>query len=321
MTDPKTILADMAILVPVCSDLRIVECIASIDVDGPEVVIALNGATSAVKEACATIEGVKTVFVPRAGIGGALAAAVEATGRRYLVFTDSDCRFDPGALVHLAEALAGGASIARGEVLYDGGGTWSGRLIAEARTANHDGRVNGYSPLLGVDRCVVADVGGYLFSGNLPFREDREFDFRLQLAGKVVLPTPATVRHAPQHGAADLRSAFRYGRGERLGRRMGLFATPSVRWTLLDFGRTLGWYSRRCRLPVVGYLAIWTVVFWLGLALQAKEEEDGLPGVAFRVTAGVPMWTTELPEAYAAALRRSHTEAGRPIERVVRPCP
>lgn len=311
--DPAAVLADMAILVPVCSDPRIVQCVESIDVEGPEVVVALNGATRAVEEACTLLRGVTTVSVPRPGIGGALAAAVEATDRRYLVFTDSDCLFDRGALIHLAEALASGATIARGEVLYDGGGTWSGRLIAEARAANHDGRINGYSPLLAVDRSIIGTVGGYLFSRHLPFREDRELDFRLQLAGLTVVPTPATVRHAPQHGVADLRSAFRYGRGERLGRRMGLFATPTARWTISDLGRTLRWYSRRCRLPVAGYLAVWTVVFWSGLVLPVREEAD-LPIAAFRVPSGVPMWTTELPETYAAALRRSHADRGGIIE-------
>jgi len=313
MIDLAAVLADMAVLVPVCSDPRIVQCVESIDVDGVEVVVALNGATPTVEAACTLLRGATTVSVPQRGIGGALAAAIDATDRRYLVFTDSDCLFDRGALAHLAEALASGVTIARGEVLYDGGSTWSGRLIAEARAANHDGRVNGYSPLLAVDRSVIGLIGGYLFSRQLPFREDRELDFRLQLASLRVIPTPATVRHAPQHGISDLRSAFRYGRGERLGRRIGLFATPTVRWTIADFGRTLRWYARRCRLPVAGYLAIWTVVYWSGLLLPTQREAD-LPKASFRVPSGVPMWTTELPESYAAALRRNHADRGRMIE-------
>ena len=314
------VLADMAILIPVRSDPRIIDCINSIDSDAPEVVIALNDPTEEVESICEQLDGVTTVCVPRAGIGGALAVAADATDRRYLVFTDSDCRFDRGALDHLAEALQAGAAVARGEVLYENGGTWSGRLIAEARAANHDGRANGYSPLLAVDRLITPDIGGYLFSVHLPFREDREFDFRLQLAGYAVVPTPATVRHAPQRGAADLRSAFRYGRGERLGRRMGLFATPSRRWTILDLGRSLLWYSRRCRPSVAGYLAVWTVVFWIGLTVPTHEEQ-GVPGTAFRVRAGVPMWTTELPRPYATALRRHHAEMGRIIKERTTRCP
>jgi len=312
MTDRETVFGDMAILIPVRSDPRILDCIESIDIKGVELVIALNDPTAEIRMICERLESATIVVVAEPGIGGALAAAVEATKRRYLVLTDSDCLFDRGALGHLADALVSGAEIARGDVIYDTGNSWTGRLIAEARRSNHDGRVNGYSPLLVIDRRVIPAIGGYLFSSGLPFREDRELDFRLQLAGKVVVPTKASVRHAPQHGVVDLRSAFRYGRGERIGRRMGLFAKPSWSWVIRDAGRTLVWYARECSWSVTAYLGVWTSIFWCGLLLPVAGERRQ-PRAPFRVAEGVPMWSTELPAKYAIALRHQHATMGRTI--------
>jgi len=217
-----------SIVIALKDDIRILKCMDSIDED-VEVVLALNGTPSHI---CDKIRDhpkrpVLTQNGEPGNLGAAYNAGIEAASKRYILLMDSDCLFGPGTIGKMA-SLATRYPVVKGQVTYGIAPGLVSKLIARIREFDEGDYVSALSPPLIYDRELSRKIGGH-FSSLIHWCEDREFDFRMQMANIPVLyEGSATIHHDAQVGIQDLRSYWRYGIGEAIGQELGIFTTPLI---------------------------------------------------------------------------------------------
>ncbi|WP_354383858.1 glycosyltransferase [Streptomyces sp. PvR034] len=318
-------IARTSVIIALRDDLRIADCIASIDED-VEIVLALNGPSDAVLKLIAehprplTVTEIEDV----GNLGAAYNAGAAATDRQYLLLMDSDCTFAPGVVRDMVRAVLTDP-VVKGQVVYgESDGTLS-KLTARVREFDEGDYVSALSPPLIYNRDIVDHIGGYHFDELIHWCEDREFDFRLQLAGIPVVYLPqARIFHDAQHGFANMRSYFRYGVGEGIAQETGVFTTPAVPvvWRLFEASRTLVHCARDKGVGAAAYYALLKAAFHVGTAHHLLNDpyrvRDRYPAAAkrARLVMSIPQHSTKLTGAQARRLRRAHWEAGRRIEKV-----
>lgn len=314
-------LAAATIIVPAKNDVRLRHCLDSVDED-VEIVVALNDPSDEVRAIARDHPRSPVVTeIDEANLGAAYEDGIRAASGRYLLFMDSDCVFVPGSIRALA-ARAVDHPLVKGRCRFTSSPSGLSRVIQLAREFQTADFVNAYSPPLLYDRTIVREMGGYHYSELIHWQEDREFDFRAQLAGYRVESCPAgVIEHAAQDGVSDLRSGFRYGMGEAIGRELGLFVTPPWHWSLRsDLQSVRGSWRGKGIAPAM-YRLCWLACYRAGSLWHRLRDPYGVrpryPHTArpMRTSTGIPVGATRLSDETAAVLRESHRSQGREITR------
>src|SRR5690606_32472995 len=172
-------IAGTAVVIALRDDLRIADCIASVDED-VEIVLALNGPSEAVLKLIDEHPRPLTVTqIDDVGnLGAAYNAGAAATDRQYLLLMDSDCTFAPGVVRAMVRAVLT-APVVKGQVVYGESDGLLSRLTARVREFDEGDYVSALSPPLIYNRAIIDHIGGYHFDELIHWCEDREFDFRL----------------------------------------------------------------------------------------------------------------------------------------------
>lgn len=317
----EAVLAATTIIVPAKNDARLRHCLDSVDED-VEIVTALNDATDEVRAIAANHPRSPVVTeIAEANLGAAYEDGIRVASGRYLLFMDSDCVFAPGAIRALATAAVE-HPLVKGQCRFTSAPSGLSRIIQSAREFQTSDFVNAYSPPLLYDREIVREMGGYHYSPLIHWQEDREFDFRAQLAGHRVEYCPAgVIEHAAQDGISDLRSGFRYGLGEAIGRELGLFVTPPWHWSLRSDLASVGGSLRRKGMGPAIYRLCWLACYRTGSLWHRVRDPYGVrpryPDGArpVRTRTGTPVGATRLNDEVTAALRAAHRSVGRQITR------
>lgn len=313
-------LRDTSVIIPVKDDPRIAECLDSIDEPEVEIVLALNGASDAIHEIARTHRRATTIVeIPEANLSAAYNVGVAAARGSLLLFMDSDCVFHEGAIRAMVSAALT-HPVVKGQVVFQNDGRWLSHAIQQAREFGTSDFVNAYSPPLVYWRAIEDAIGGYQYSDLIHWEEDREFDFRLQLAGIPVHYVPeGIVYHVAQHGRSDLRSGFRYGVGEAIGQELGLFLTPTAMWRLWTDVVAVGRVWRRKGFLAAAYMLVWRLAYHAGILFQLAVDPNRVrrsyPANArrLRTFAAVPDYETKMKPKHAEALRYAHLRQGRII--------
>lgn len=320
--DTEAALRETSVVIALKDDLRVLDCLASVD-EAVEVVLALNGTPPAVRAAVLAHPSrpVVTAVGEAGNLGAAYNAGIEAASGRYLLLMDSDCLFSPGTIRAMAARVARDG-VVKGQVVYGTAPGVVSRAIARIREFDEGDYVSALSPPLLYDRTLAEHIGGYHFDPLLHWCEDREFDFRLQLAGIPVAYEPrATIRHGAQVGVQDLRSYWRYGIGEGIGQELGVFTTPAIPlvWRLWsDLAIVLACARAKGLLAGLYYVAT-LAAFHAGtlhhLLADPYRVRGRYPPHAGRVRllGSIPQHCTALTHAQKQALRRRHARAGHAI--------
>ncbi|MFJ3923390.1 glycosyltransferase [Streptomyces sp. NPDC090022] len=318
-------IARTGVVIALRDDLRIADCIDSIDED-VEIVLALNGPSDAIRKLIAehprplTVTEIEDV----GNLGAAYNAGAAATDKQYLLLMDSDCTFAPGVVRMMVRAVLT-EPVVKGQVVYGESEGLLSRLTARVREFDEGDYVSALSPPLIYNRAIVDHIGGYHFDELIHWCEDREFDFRLQLAGIPVVYLPqARIFHDAQHGFANMRSYFRYGVGEGIAQETGVFTTPAVpvAWRLFEASRTLVHCARDKGVGAAAYYALLKAAFHTGTAHHLLNDpyrvRKRYPAAAKRawMVRSIPQHSTRLTPAQLRRLRRAHWEAGRKIEKI-----
>src|SRR3989344_1168228 len=120
---------DLSIVVADAEDLRIKDCVASIDED-VEVVVSLNGATQQLRKMIDTLS-VKACLSEERGLAMALNRGIDCARHEKIVVVDSDCYFEKGTVRKLWNSLSSNEMV-RGTVIYTHEGILT-ELVAKAR--------------------------------------------------------------------------------------------------------------------------------------------------------------------------------------------
>lgn len=209
----KTEKLPVSIVIPCADDIRIKECLESID-ENVEVIVVLNGASRKVRQ---IVKGykVKTVEIPERNLAKALNAGIARSRNKKVILIDSDCRFEKGAVRKLYRGLQN-HYIAKGKVVFESNNFIS-RIIAKVREYSYYDTPKPYNPFLGIRKDVRKLIGNYFFDSDIHWTEDADLGTRLKKANiKVNYVFDARAFHPPLSLKHDLRSAFRYGIGKRI---------------------------------------------------------------------------------------------------------
>mgnify|MGYP001590880970 CR=1 FL=1 len=251
---------DLSIVIPVHDDVRIERCVKSID-ENVEVVIALNRPTEEVTGIVKRL-GVKSVDVQEQNLGMCYNAGMDASASELVLFMDSDCVFEPGAIAKMyVGKQANPHALVRGEVVFQQNSLQS-RITKSARQVTTTNVPYAFIPPLLLDKEVFQRIGdGYRFAEDVRWCVDYEFELRRTKADvPLVRLTDARIFHDPISIRSDLRSAFKYGTGkriryERTGERVNFLEV--LKEPILRGFREAG--------PVTGlYLVLWKSVLYAG---------------------------------------------------------
>lgn len=203
-----------SIIIPCADDVRIEQCLNSID-ENVEVVVVLNGATNEVMNIVKKYKNVKKVNIPERNLAKSLNVGIENSKYSKVLFMDSDCVFDKGAIRKLYEGLRN-HYLSKGKVVFQSNGLISS-IIARVREYTTADKPNAYKPPLAIRKSIKKLVGGYYFDPEVIWTEDADFNLRVLRANIEIEFVPsAKIFHPPLTFRQDLRSAFRYGFGKSI---------------------------------------------------------------------------------------------------------
>ncbi|MFL6238326.1 MAG: glycosyltransferase [Actinomycetes bacterium] len=192
--------------------------------DGAEVVIVDSASRGAETRALVTATGLPYLRCDQPGASHARNAGLAATAAPVVLFTDDDCRPQPGWGPALCAAFEDDeVGFATGRVMPGAGeGRAMSPMIAEAPrrwTATDDVDAMGHGASMGCRRSALEGVGGFDevlgAGGPLHASEDKDVFWRLLRAGWVGSYVPsAVVEHAAWRDHREsLRNGYRYGVG------------------------------------------------------------------------------------------------------------
>jgi len=243
-----------------------------------EVVISLNKPSKRIKELVNLIlrqqkekdkhRGINFVVseIEKPSIAGAYNNGIKHASYDHIFLMDSDCIFGKGCIRKLENNL-GNRLLSKGKVIFTAN-SWISKIIARAREYHTSDKVSAYSPPLLFSKKIINCIGGYYFHPSLCWLEDSEFDRRVRNAGlKIAYDPTANVYHPPLTPNSDLRSAFWYGVGKRIGVELGIHDKPmgitgSIKKYIIHVSKEKG--------VLVGiYLFVWKMSLFTGYFLQS----------------------------------------------------
>lgn len=216
---------ELSIVIPVKDDIKITECINSIDED-VEVVVAMNDPSDEIIDIVNKL-GVKSVHLPEANLSKAYNAGIEAATYDKVLLMDSDCVFEKGTIRKLFLGSRR-AKLSKGRVVftYD---TIQSKIVSRVREFTTSDFCNAFSPPLILDKSVKEDIG-YYFNPLLKWEEDYDFNKRVfENKVKIYWDRSAVIYHPPLSMKSDLRAAYNYGSGHGIGLNAGVFTDDSNR--------------------------------------------------------------------------------------------
>ncbi|HEY7416329.1 MAG TPA: glycosyltransferase [Ktedonobacteraceae bacterium] len=267
---------DISVVIGVHGDLRLKNCLDSIDED-VEVIISLNAPTDPLMNLVNNLLQQKkehgayeklsfslcTIDYP--SIAGAYNNGILHASNQKVLLMDSDCLFTKGC-IRIMDTYLNQYRIVKGNLVFSHYGFLTA-IVAKAREFHATDQVKAYKPPLLFKKDIIHTIGGYYFHPSLCWLEDSEFDFRIQKAGlAIAYDACAVVIHAPLTPARDLRSAFWYGVGKQIGVRLGIHSRPtgaiaSIKKYIFEGCRRKGFLTG-C------YLYIWKLTLLLGYHSQ-----------------------------------------------------
>jgi len=249
---------DLSVVIPVCDDIRIKECVESIDED-VEVLVVLNGATEEVRNIVRSL-GVSTCELEEANLGASLDQGILESSKDNVLLMDSDCRFSESCIEILYDGLRD-HKLSKGRVEYERN-TTLGSCIADLRNYITEGE-NAFKPPLAMRRSIIDDIG-YYFDRDIHWIEDSELNNRVRrMKIPICYRSDAVIYHPELTPFVDLRSACRYGIGKRIAVEKGIMEGvgtffPEFFDIMHDRGKNVALYS-----------VLWNIAYFSGYAAQA----------------------------------------------------
>lgn len=214
---------DLAVIIPVYNDPLVKECVESID-ENIEIVLVLNGVTKEVREIVAGLEEryskLRVIDIGEPNLGKAYDIGIKSAYASNVLMNDSDCLFEKGCIRKMYNGLKD-YDIVKGVVKFGETGYIS-KIIRRSREYHCSDLENAYFPPIAFKKDIKEQIG-YYFSHDIFWCEDVDFDQRIQKAKiKILFQKDSIILHKALNLKSDLRSAFRYGTGYRIGIKLDL---------------------------------------------------------------------------------------------------
>ena len=256
---------DITIVIPVADDIRVKKCIESIDEDC-EILIVANRPTSNVNNILKFLKhkyrnNIRILEINERNLGLARDFGIREAKNDRVLIMDSDCIFKKGTIRLLYQGLEH-HKIAKGRVIFLSD-SFISNIIKRVREYTTSDKVSAFAPPLAIRKEIIYEIGGYYFDHDIHWVDDAEFDLRVRKNKIKINYIPnAMIYHPPLTIWEDLRSAFRYGYGKRIGVRKGLMTGVGAFWVNLP-----DVIKRKGFLPAF-YLILWNIIYTIGFFLQ-----------------------------------------------------
>lgn len=203
----------LSIVIPCATDVRIADCLNSID-ENVEIIVALNGPSKEVVKIVNKYH-VKVIVLSERNLPKSLNAGIEKASNKRIILMDSDCVFNPDAIRKIYFALENNM-VAKGTVIFKHDNLTS-LAISKVRDYTNADTVKAYNPFLGLRKDLKKFVGGFIFDDGIYWTEDADLNKRIVAAGVKIESVPEAIAHHPALTLKqDLSSAFKYGIGKRI---------------------------------------------------------------------------------------------------------
>lgn len=265
----------VSIVIPVSSDKKIRECLASIDVDA-EIIIVLNNNPS--KEVIGILErdqhgmSCKRIFIRNSGcnLAKVFNLGIEAASNDRVILMNSDCIFPPLLIGKIASELDR-YDVVKSRVDFDYSNK-AEHLVAQCRRLFHqvfDGGKNLFGPGLAFHKDIRKKIGGYFFDELMRWGEDGDLSKRIYQSGLKCLILDENILHCPVSIKHDLIVAFKIGNGTRVKNK--LLGISLLKSFFNDFWGFITDRRQRYRqayrnggLSLLCYFFTWRMAFYLG---------------------------------------------------------
>ncbi len=248
----------ISVIIPVCDDFRVLDCIDSIDAN-LEIIVVLNGEYDKKIESELKKRKIKILKMKKFSFSRFYNLGIRNSSYNLIFFMDADCIFEKHTLFKLYKKTKK-YDIVKGKVIFSFDSLIS-KIIAKAREFTTSDFPNLYIPGVIFKKKVFEKIG--LFNTEIDHAADAEMADRIERE-KIswgYLPN-AKIIHAPLNIKDDLRSAFNYGSGRK---QKHLFQKKEKNPNFLrGFLKYLIEGTRRKGLIVGIYLSIWYLFFFLG---------------------------------------------------------
>ncbi|MFB6089368.1 MAG: glycosyltransferase [Candidatus Aenigmatarchaeota archaeon] len=266
---------EATIVIPVWNDIRIKDCLESIDED-VEVVVSLAPPTPGMKRFLER-KGIEYCESSKGNLGKAYNKGIEASSKDKIILMDSDCVFQKDCIKKLISGLKGNL-LCKGKIEFKHTNFFES-LVAGVRSFLENGE-NAYSPPLALKKGLKNEVGGYIFDEKIKWVEDGELNARCKKYKVEINHDPeAKVLHDSIGPFNYLKNTFRYGRGQRRGVLKGtLYGEENIKRDILskisslfspDSLNLIKEISKEKGIFPMFYFLIWKLTFIYGYYYQA----------------------------------------------------
>lgn len=267
---------NLSVIIPVSKDLKIRECLQSIDAI-VEIIVVLNNFPS--KEVIKIVEDDKRcvpVYLdgPGCNLAKVFNIGISSAINEKIVLTNSDCLFTPGLLDNLCLKLDE-YEIVKAQVAFSFDG-YRQRLVSECRRLFHqvfDGGTKFFGPGLSFKKTISQKIGGYFFDEVVAWGEDGELSIRLHKANLKFFILDEKIKHGGESITHDLRIAFKIGKGngakdkQKKPRVLSAFL-DDIRSLITDRKRRFKTAYQEGGLHLMLYFLLWKVVLHLGYYVE-----------------------------------------------------
>lgn len=198
---------DLSIVINCSDDLHIFSTLESIDED---VDIVISMTPNQIIEADLTRLGFFYVLTPKGNQSLTTNTGIDYAKFEKIILMDSDCKFSPGAIRLIANALDK-YMVVNGKIVFENNGSFLSRMISECRDFDNTYDKPIYKPGLGVRKELVKYVC-FWFNPIVRWTDDADLSYRIYSANINIthLDNPC-IYHAPISIMHNFRSSFRYG--------------------------------------------------------------------------------------------------------------
>lgn len=270
----------ISVVVPVSRDLRIKECLESIDFPA-EIIVVLNNQPA--PEVIRIVERdvrCRSLYLPGRGcnLAQAFNLGIEAASQSKVVLTNSDCRFSPGLLEEISCGLES-HEVVKARVDFDYG-NYGQFLVAETRRLFHqvfDSGTKLFGPGLAFRKEIKTYLGGYFFDERMGWGEDGDLSRRIHASRRPYLIATSRVKHGSEGVRHDLKVAFRIGRGNRAkeaaeGKKLRKAWREDFRHLATDHHQQFRTAHEQGGWPLLLYFLLWKLSFHLGYYTKNRKE-------------------------------------------------
>lgn len=263
---------ELSIVIRCCNDWGVLKCINSID-EYVEIIVSMCE-NKDLQEAIGEIEKeIRCVVVPKGNLSITSNMGMENTRYQKVIDTDSDTIFKPGTIREVYYLLDNYEAV-KLQITFSYRKKRSFSYIVAATRNYVNSQHLFFTPGIAYKKSLIPKIGNKLFNIQVPFAVDAELNHRIHENGIKFIHTKGGIIHKEEKMKHDLKSAYRIGKGCRIGKlQLQITNLPLIPLKVVRF-RDYYDIVRKLGFKVIVYQIIWDLFFYSGYFIQSLHSRN-----------------------------------------------